>query len=53
MVYRDHSSIIWQEANSDQRLVESRDWLRFIVKTEKLGNIEIINHISFVVNEHD
>jgi hypothetical protein len=36
MVNRDHSSIFWQEADGDQRFEESRDWLRLIVKLEKL-----------------
>ena len=42
----DQSSVIWQEAYCDQRLIKSGDRLRFIVENEDLGDIEIIYHIS-------
>lgn len=53
MVCCDHGSTVWQEANRDQRLIKSRDRLRFIVETENLGNIEVVKYLSFIINKHD
>ena len=51
MVNRDHSFIIWKEANGDQRLEKAINWLRFIVQTKELCNIEIFSQFGLAIYE--